>query len=206
MFASQNQHPMANHKISREDLLQKSWEVFHRQGYSYTSMDDLATACGLKKGSFYYHFATKEVLLKEVVEFAHRYYRAHVLAVADDESLLPHERLEKLLRRQFRISGIENGGCFFGTLILETSNTNPELKPVFAEIMVELIAKMTLLFQSIFSPAYAREMAERTFLEYQGAAMMVKLTGDLGYKERFLVRIMTILNEKPARSPQNLKR
>lgn len=195
---------MANSKISREDLLQKSWEVFHRQGYSFTSMEDLATACGLKKGSFYHHFATKEVLLKEVVAYAHRYYREHVLAVAHDESLQPHERLEKLLRRQFRIAGIENGGCFFGNLILETSNTNPELKPVFAEIMLEMVDKLSFLFQSKWPFSIAQEMAERAFLEYEGAAMMIKLTGDTGYKERFLTRTMQNLNKKPARTPQNL--
>ena len=47
---------MAVKKISKEEIVRISIELFRKQGYNKTSMNDLAIACGLHKGSFYYYF------------------------------------------------------------------------------------------------------------------------------------------------------
>ena len=49
-------------KTTKDQIIIKSIEVFLKQGYYKTSMSDLAEACGLQKGSFYYHFKSKEEL------------------------------------------------------------------------------------------------------------------------------------------------
>jgi TetR/AcrR family transcriptional regulator, transcriptional repressor for nem operon len=187
---------MAATKISRDDLLLKCWQVFHRQGFWFTTMDDLAKVCGLQKGSFYHHFSTKEALLRDVVQFAHRYFSEYVLAVADDLELPVEQRLEKFMRRQFRLTSIDNRGCFYGNLVLETSHTNPEFKTLYLQIFEDCMAALTKIFVEKHPPALARDLAEQTFLEYEGVAMMIKLSENQGFKENFIRRTLEKLNSK----------
>jgi TetR/AcrR family transcriptional repressor of nem operon len=63
-------------EFEREDVVQKALEVFWRQGYQVTSVQDLVAATGLNRGSLYDTFGDKHGLFLEVVE----YYRSHVTA------------------------------------------------------------------------------------------------------------------------------
>jgi len=54
-------------KRTRSQLLDAARTVFSRQGYAGTTVDDIAEAAGVSKGSFYFHFATKEDALLELI-------------------------------------------------------------------------------------------------------------------------------------------
>ncbi len=47
---------------ARGKILHAAAALFANQGYTGTSMDDIAAAAGVSKGSIFYHFATKEEL------------------------------------------------------------------------------------------------------------------------------------------------
>ncbi len=53
---------------TREVLLDKAAQMFSRQGYQSTSLKEIAAAAGMKAGSLYYHFASKEALMVEVLD------------------------------------------------------------------------------------------------------------------------------------------
>ena len=62
---------MAQAKESRADqLLETATLLFKEKGYHNTSMQDLADALGMQKGSLYYYIESKEDLLREVLEQA----------------------------------------------------------------------------------------------------------------------------------------
>jgi AcrR family transcriptional regulator len=62
---------MAPKKTTREDqLLETATRLFRKKGYHSTSMQDLADALGLQKGSLYYYIDSKEDLLRRLVERA----------------------------------------------------------------------------------------------------------------------------------------
>jgi TetR/AcrR family transcriptional regulator, cholesterol catabolism regulator len=50
----------------REAIIDAALMLFQRQGYSNTSMQDIADAVGLLKGSLYYYIDSKEDLLYEI--------------------------------------------------------------------------------------------------------------------------------------------
>jgi TetR/AcrR family transcriptional regulator, cholesterol catabolism regulator len=52
----------------RESILDAAMHLFGKQGYSGTSMRDIAGAVGVLPGSLYAHIASKEALLAEIVE------------------------------------------------------------------------------------------------------------------------------------------
>lgn len=48
--------------------MQKSISLFVGKGYSATSIQDIVDALGVTKGSFYYHYKSKEALLMDIHE------------------------------------------------------------------------------------------------------------------------------------------
>lgn len=55
-------------KIPREEAIHTAMYVFWAKGYMATTIDDLQTAMGLQRGSFYFHFKDKRTLFIEVLD------------------------------------------------------------------------------------------------------------------------------------------
>lgn len=54
-------------EAKREEILQAALKIFHRKSYHGTSMQDIADAVGMYKGSLYHHIDNKEQVLLEIV-------------------------------------------------------------------------------------------------------------------------------------------
>ena len=88
---------MAQAKESRADqLLETATLLFKEKGYHNTSMQDLADALGMQKGSLYYYIDSKEELLRALLEQA-----TSILGAQIDEiyaaDLSPAEKLRRAL-------------------------------------------------------------------------------------------------------------
>src|SRR5688572_14180620 len=81
----------------RGRILDESAALFLRRGYNATSLREIADAVGMKAGSLYYHFASKEDLLVEILERG-----MEVMQTAFDEAaasaLDPRDRLRAHVR------------------------------------------------------------------------------------------------------------
>lgn len=51
----------------KKDIVKKAYELFITKGYENTSVDDIIAKAKIAKGTFYYHFDSKEQMLEEVV-------------------------------------------------------------------------------------------------------------------------------------------
>lgn len=51
----------------KKELVKKAYELFISKGYENTSVDDIIESAGIAKGTYYYHFDSKEQMLEEVV-------------------------------------------------------------------------------------------------------------------------------------------
>lgn len=173
-------------KIERQELLHRCWEVFHRQGYHHTSVSHLAAVAGLGKAGLLHHFGSKEGAMHAVIEYAIAQFRAYVLVVAEEDIPLV-QRLEKMLRRQNRLAKMDRRGCFFANMALETGREevfNPAISAFYAEWQ-DTFARLLLPY---LPEATARERAYQLLVEYEGAVVFYKLSGDEEHLERFVVR------------------
>lgn len=82
----------------RERILSQAARLFAQRGYSATSMNEVAEACGMSKPSLYHYFRDKYALLVSIAE-------GHVVrleALVDElagQRLAPEPRLRQLIRR-----------------------------------------------------------------------------------------------------------
>lgn len=69
-MAKRNPTPKPETKSTgpRDKVYEIAAEVFHRQGYDNTSMNDIAEAVGLTKAGLYHHVSSKEQLLSTILE------------------------------------------------------------------------------------------------------------------------------------------
>jgi AcrR family transcriptional regulator len=51
---------------TKDSILRQALGLFQEQGFEAVTMRDLAKACGLSLGAFYYHFASKEEIVLEL--------------------------------------------------------------------------------------------------------------------------------------------
>jgi AcrR family transcriptional regulator len=86
----------ADQTVSREDVLRAAARVFRERGFHGTSMQQIANAVGLQKGSLYHHINSKEELLHDVMMAGLMQLSERLEAVATS-TFPPAEKLRKLV-------------------------------------------------------------------------------------------------------------
>ena len=80
----------------REQILDRAAELFARQGYSATSMNQVAEACGVSKPSLYHYVRDKDQLLVEIAD-AHVARLNALVAKVVEQGLAPEPKLRRLI-------------------------------------------------------------------------------------------------------------
>lgn len=177
-------------KITKEEIINRCLLVFLKQGYHKTTMDDLAKACGLFKGSFYYYFSSKELLMRSILEYSLAFVQKNLFSIAYDEALSYEERLEKLFEMQKNMLLGNEGGCLFGNMTLETAMVVPEFKESLKAFFDNWETALTHIFQSKFTPEQATLQAEQSIIAIEGAMILVRARGENRYLENVYERIL----------------
>ncbi|MFO1330145.1 MAG: TetR/AcrR family transcriptional regulator [Rubrivivax sp.] len=91
----------ATYDEQREAILARAAELFARQGYTATTMNQVAAACGVTKPTLYHYFADKQSLLMHIA--AGHVARLEALAAeVDAQGQAPAVRLRALIERFMR--------------------------------------------------------------------------------------------------------
>ncbi|MDR2133627.1 MAG: TetR/AcrR family transcriptional regulator [Treponema sp.] len=79
------------------DIMRSAEELFMRQGYERTSMQQIADHSGLTKGALYHHFISKESLLERMCADHYRTLSDAARPIIDDASLSCFARIRGLI-------------------------------------------------------------------------------------------------------------
>jgi len=168
---------------SKRRIIDSAQELFHRQGFQQTSLDDITRQSGVTKSNLYYHFNSKEELGLETLRERIGQYEAEVLEpTLRNTSLTPAERLSEFYKRvnSYHRSQTPPKGCPFGNLATEMCGTNDNFREALSAFfegwqsaIESCIAEgiESREFRGDFSP---RLMAQMILSHLEGAIMMVK--------------------------------
>lgn len=87
---------MARHpRQTRRRILEIAYELFYRQGFVRTNLDQVAAKAGVTKRTFYYHFDSKDAVLAAALELRHelalaRIHRWSTKLSGDPRGLIDH--------------------------------------------------------------------------------------------------------------------
>lgn len=104
-------------------------ELFRRDGFASTSVDEICSAAGVTKGAFFHYFQSKEALAEQCLG-VWRDSAVRMVEKAWAGATGPVERLHRFM--DAFLTMLENPGdnasCLAGTLVQETSESNPKLR------------------------------------------------------------------------------
>lgn len=66
---------MGEKESTKEKIVEAAWNLFHKNGYDQTTLDDILEASNTSKGSFYYYFKSKSSLLSTLSDFLDDKYK-----------------------------------------------------------------------------------------------------------------------------------
>ena len=144
---------------ARKRLIESASRLFHLRGYSAVGVQELCELANVRRGSFYYHFPSKEALALAVLEHEEKALADKVFdpAFADDDTP-PLERFAAFLRllhsyqlgRAKRQEGFV-GGCPIANLGHELASQSTSVRVAADQILERLSER----FKSALSDARA---------------------------------------------------
>lgn len=108
---------------TRQNIIEKSLQLFCVKGYYNTSINDILEATGLTKGGLYGHFSSKEDIWYAVYDEALGIWRQVVFKGIRSNSS-PLERIQTFIENDIKNklgNGVFEGGCFFHSMLVELS-------------------------------------------------------------------------------------
>ena len=88
----------ATYEVQREAILARAAELFAQRGYTATSMNEVALACGVSKAALYHYVTDKSELLAEIA-LDHVQRLERVVTEVETVTAEPGERLRRLILR-----------------------------------------------------------------------------------------------------------
>jgi AcrR family transcriptional regulator len=150
--------------LSREDWTAAALDALAEVGLSAVAIDPLARRLGTTKGSFYWHFSSRDELIAATLELWERRDTLDLLAAlaAIDD---PQERLVALAREAY---GTAARGTDPQAGVLAAAS-DPRVGPVLERVTVARLAALEELFGDVgLEPAEARRRARVAYALYVG--------------------------------------
>lgn len=176
---------------TKEQILEAACELIAIQGFGATSLDQILTRSGVKKGSFYFHFKSKEELGFAIIEKMEAQFRQHVLEpVFGQPDRTPIERILLFIDRALEGQKAKRccGGCPFGNLALELSDTHEGFrKRIYGYFygVVDCIEQCFEQASDCFKPGTdLKALAQFLFSSVEGTILLGKVSKDIRDVER----------------------
>lgn len=135
--------------FSEEEALEKATQLFWSKGYEATSTDDLLSAMGIGKSSFYNTFKGKRELFEKVID---NFVNLSVAGLLKDAQTGtdPVEAIKNFFRKLATTAGgMHQKGCFMGNIVVELSNIDKPLQ----SMAIRRLKKMEQLFFDLVKKA-----------------------------------------------------
>jgi TetR/AcrR family transcriptional repressor of nem operon len=176
---------------TRERILDAAQEQVLRRGFASTSIDQLQEAAGISRGTFFYHFASKDDLARALI----RRHAATDHAVNEDlmarAEKLASDPLQQallfvaLIEELFRETGAGEAGCLFASYLYEAGlfddETNGLILGSIGQFRTLLGDKLALAMES-HPPAVPGVdpylLADLGYSVMQGAFILSRALGD----------------------------
>ncbi len=159
--------------------------LFHEKGYAATSISDIVSAAGVRSGSLYHFFQSKEALLLAVLRRYLDLLGPVVMAPVEARSTDPIERVFALMGwyREFMWAARLRRGCPVGNLALEVSDTNPAARALAAQNFAAWASHverwLTEARDRLPAGADPRALSRFVLTVMEGAVMQAKACDDL---------------------------
>lgn len=180
---------MPKRKVDKRDIISAAYRLFTAQGFAKTSMADIASACGLLKGSIYHYFDSKESLIETVLQSSLAYKSLGLIPIAYNENIPPRERLERFLKSIDAQSILDQQGNLVMAAVLELGS-HARYRRHLEKIFDEWIQAVSMILDGHSNMSQARIEAEELLTQLQGSIMLTLVNQDTRHLEQCSSKIL----------------
>jgi TetR/AcrR family transcriptional repressor of nem operon len=186
----------------RDRLLEAARRLMLMKGYPATKVDEICTAAGVTKGSFYHHFSSKDDLAIATLE---HFFIDLTSQITDGNWTKTEDPVQRIMALIDHLIDVAKGpflehGCLLGTLTLDLAETNPRMREILQEKFNRLITAVephmqTALDQSQRHPIIsAASLAQQLVAVLEGAIILGKASADRDTIAQNLFSFRTMLS------------
>jgi TetR/AcrR family transcriptional repressor of nem operon len=134
--------PIPSPHQSKTKLLGAAFDVIRAKGYAASTVDDICHAAGVTKGSFFYHFKSKDDLALSAAAYWGETTEGFFGAAPYHKLEDPFERLVGYVdfRAEILQGDVPDYTCLLGTLVQETYATHPDIRAACDKVLSAHIA------------------------------------------------------------------
>ena len=167
---------------TKQRILEIGAEIIHRNGFNHTGIQEILSAAGVPKGSFYNYFKSKEDFGLHVIDYYAGFFSLVSKEILEDETLSPLARIRRLLEWfiDFFKSKDYAYGCPVGNLAQEMGDLNPAFREKLKgalDSMIDMYAQLLAGAQregEISQRLDVRETAHFLVSSWHGALIHMK--------------------------------
>lgn len=196
---------MAVKKTDKDAVIDAALNLFRTQGYHHTSVADIASACGLLKGSVYHYFAGKKELAMAALDRVIDESRDTIFRLANDETVPPAARLTNLAEAVERFFVGRDGGCLMGSLAMEVGDSIPEFRDRVRLYFEDWKTALASVLEERYGPERAAELAEDAIARAQGAILLMEVTKDQAVFHRAGRDTIALLNSPSSEDSKDVQ-
>jgi AcrR family transcriptional regulator len=170
---------------TRERLITTAAELFRRQGYAQTGVNQIIQEANATSGSFYHFFSAKEDLLLAVVDHLAENFTVEIFDVAADQADDPITEIFTILglyRRQLESGGLAISSPM-ASLSAEVSENHPQVRARLAEVFASWTGRIEELLRNAgnrLPPSLDRSaLAQLVVCTTEGAVLGTRLNRSL---------------------------
>ncbi|MBD3330507.1 TetR family transcriptional regulator [Candidatus Peregrinibacteria bacterium] len=104
---------------TKTDIIEEALELFEKNGFAQTSLNQIIKATGLSKGGFYHHFSSKEELLEAIAKEQSSHHIENIEKILKHPRLNALKKFNKIIPTLHRAALIKNSKTFVSPLIQE---------------------------------------------------------------------------------------
>ena len=182
---------------TRERLITTAAELFRRQGFAQTGVNQIIQKANATSGSFYHFFPAKEDLLLAVVDHLAEIFAVEIFDAAAENSDEPISEIFAILglyRQQ-----LDTGGLAFSSpmasLSAEVSENHPEVRARLAEVFVAWTGRIEEMLRSAgkrLPPSLDRSaLAQLVVCTMEGAVLGTRLNRSLAPFDAAIAQLRT---------------
>ena len=172
---------------TRQTIVIAAADLFRKQGYAATTMQQVAEVTGISKGNLTYHFPSKQALYEEVHRQVVDYLMERILNRSFAEAPDARQAVAEMTRRLRRWFLSDDGhfvGCIFTNLAIETQHSDRAV----GTLAMSALATFKTVLAERFAEAQARgeirtdrsaaDIAQAFFWAYEGSLALSRAMND----------------------------
>lgn len=147
-------------RLNKREWLEKAMDVLSKEGGARLSIEVLARRLHLSKGSFYWHFESREDFVRQLLDHWHERNTINVTQHVGISGL-PEERFRKLIAFV-----IESGAARYDMAMRSWAIQEPAIRPLVRRTDVFRQNFVRSLLEELGFGAQAADMRSRMFITY----------------------------------------